>query len=211
MFATVAAVLIFALTNATTAQAPPDTVSTEDYRALLSVRSPISRTAALADPRVQEVLSTAVLNQTDYDIRDTGDVVTINTWGKTWVTGSWQNGYLISYADGKKVEVSGDRKTDAVVSVNITPREDKVSNWSFSDNQKKLISILVNDTRFQNDFAGKSDASDYYMAVVRNTAADDPDSTGFIVIGSPTDNKVLYFARIDPVAEKVLSVEKGLT
>ncbi|MGI0036034.1 MAG: hypothetical protein ACRD98_09220, partial [Nitrososphaera sp.] len=180
------AVLIFAPTNASTAQAPPESVSTEDYRALREARYPIARTVALADPRVQEVLSTAVLNQTDLELRDNQDMAIINTWGKTRVEGSWQNGYLISYADGKRVEVLVDRKTNSIVSVNITPREDKVSNWSFSDNQKKLISILVNDTRFQNDFAGKSDASDYYMAVVRNTAADDPNSTGFIVIGSPT-------------------------
>jgi len=170
MSATVVVLIIFAAINATTAQVnantvPTDTVSPEDYKAVATVRNPIATAAAFADPRVQEVLSTAVRNQTDFDLLDTQDLTTIKTWGKRSATGSWENGYAISYADGKVVEILADRKTNTIDSVNITPREDKVSNWSFSDDQKRLISLLVNDQRFQNEFAGKSDATDYFVSV----------------------------------------------
>ncbi|GEM_PF-5264439 len=203
------AALIFVAATVTTAQAPPDIATTEDYRALAANRYEISRALTLADPRVQEVLKSAVLNRTDYELLDNEDKVIINTWGKRSSIGSWQDGYVNSYSEGKIVNVLVDRKSNEVSSVNITPREDEVSNWSFSDNQKKIISILVSDPRFQDEFAGKTDATDYFFSVVRNVASDDPTSTGIIVITSPADNKVLYFARIDPVAEKVLSVEKG--
>ncbi len=202
-----AAVLIFVATNASTAQAPPDVVSTEDYRALFAVRYPVARAAALADPRVQEVMSTAVLNQTEVELRDSQDVTIIKTWGKWDTTGSWQDGYVLTFSEGKVVEVLVDRNSNAVVSVNVTPREDEVSNWRFSDNQKRLISLLVSDPRFQNEFAGKSDAVDYFFSTVRNVASDDPTSTAFIVIIAPSDKRVLYFATIDPVTNEVLSVK----
>lgn len=208
--ATVVALAVFAVVNATTAQTT-DSLSIEDYRALKEVRTPIARAAALDDARVQEVLNSAVLNVTDVEPLDSHDMTIIKTWGKWETTGSWQDGYVLSFSEGKVVEILVDRNSNAVVSVNITPREDEVSNWRFSDYQKRIISLLVSDPRFQNEFAGKSDATDYFFSVVRNVAADDPNSTAFIVITAASDNTVLYFARIDPVTNEVLSAGRDWT
>lgn len=202
-------ILIFAVSSSIAAQSAPEAVSVEDYKALVGVRSPAAKTEALEDPRVKEVLNASVLSRTDYQPLEKEDKVIVSTWGKRAASGSWQDGYSVSYTGGNVIEAIVDRNTNEVTSVNVTPREDKVSAWSFSDNQKKLISILVNDSSFQNEFAGKSDANDYFFSTVRNVAADDPESTGFIVITSPTDNKVIFFARIDPVEEKVLTAQRG--
>lgn len=69
-----------------------------------AMRAPIDIKVAAADPKVKEVLATAVLNETDFDVRGDQDLVTIMTWGKHDVAGSWRDGYKISLTQGKIVE-----------------------------------------------------------------------------------------------------------
>lgn len=180
-------------------QRPEDLPPLEEKN-IKATRAPIDIKVAAADPKVKEVLATAVLNETDFDLRGDQDLVTIMTWGKHDVAGSWREGYKISLTQGKIVEVLVDRDTNKTTSVNISPRPDEQRDWNFTENQKRLISILMNDSRFQQEFSGKTDGEDYYIGVMRDQGVGDK---AFITISSPQDNSFLYFAIINQQTEKV--------
>jgi hypothetical protein len=199
---TAIAVVIIAFTSNSLAQLViPMDLPGEEYKSMMQTRNQESTAVAYSDPRVQQALSTAIQNETNVNLLDSQDEVIIKAWDKMDVLGGWEHGYVISLTQGKVIDVLVDRSSNSVTSVNISAREDEQRNWNFTENQKRLISDLINDPRFQRQFAGKADSKDYYIGVMRDKGIGDH---AYITVLSPTDNSFRCFARIDQKTDMVL-------
>lgn len=143
------------------ADAPPAIELTQD---ILQERTKFATEAALAHPQVKAIIDNAERYAADYHMLDSGDHVTISTWGSKSVEGSWQDGYSIALRGGKIIEVDVDRQTNTVLNVQITNRPDKTVPITFTDNQKRAIEISLTDPQIQS-FAANNE---FYVSLVRD-------------------------------------------
>jgi len=199
----------FSTTSAQTADI--SSLTAEEYKALHKSRAESSVTAALNHPTVKQHVNAAFKVATDFELSDNSDKITVKTWGTRTVSGDWRNGYLTSYKGGQIIEVLIDRNTNAVISAQVTPRPDAEETVTFTDNQKRILEIVMNDQRVKAELQGKIDDKDYWVQMVRDY------NVGSRVTGHPIaiinifspDEKNSLSADFDLVTNQVTDVKSN--
>jgi len=152
-------------------------LSPMDERALLRERTRIGYEIAENDPRVKRSTEGLIVIQRDFEMFDKRDVVIMTVSKALIINGTWQDGYTLTLADRKLVEVN--IVGDSVTLVKSSSLPDDISYWNFTDNQMKMISIAVNYPELKAILNGISDGDDYYVSSIRDEGMGD---LGYVVI-----------------------------
>ncbi|MEO9364292.1 MAG: hypothetical protein ABI348_10370 [Nitrososphaera sp.] len=150
--------------------------------------------AAYGDYRVKQVLDASIKNTTDFRTLDAQDRVVIRTWHTMNVSGNWQDGYQITYREGKTTDVLIDRNNGSVVSVITTPSSENTVEKTFTDNQKHLLEVFFGNDNVKSSLSGRADRNDFYVGNVRDQGMG---NKSLILLFSAHDDTLLLQGGVD--------------
>lgn len=128
--------------------------------------------SALSDPKVSKYTDHAL--SIDHQFYPSGDGVEdliLHVAGKEKVVGDWQTGQTVIYS---KHEIKAKFTKGKISSVGVTPLPDKTYSIVFSEDEKEIISTVMQDARVQELLKGRNPI--YVMAIYSGTALLNPDA-----------------------------------